>query len=151
MQELEKIGTTTDCPVVAIIRNGRLLIGLRHYTPTNPVWTIPGGRCDDGDTLEATLLREVVEEVGMNNVSIDKFLGAVPGAKEGDTVYVFVGSTDEDPVLMEPEKFSEWTWEKLKDIPENFINPAALELIKNHVYGRPAPIPHGDEETHAGY
>lgn len=115
------------------MRDRKLLIGLRHYTADKykdiSVWTIPGGRSDGRESLETTLRREVAEEVGVTSLTIQKFIGEVPGAKEGDVVHVFLASTDEEPRLMEPEKFSEWKWQSLSDMPENFINPAALKLI----------------------
>lgn len=130
-------GAKTTCPAIAIIRDGKMLIGLRHYTPEKfkkiSLWTTPGGRCDDGETIEQTLRRETAEETGITNLNILEYLNDVPGAKEGDIVPVFIGSTDEEPKLMEPEKFSEWKWCNLDDIPENFINPAALAIIKTHI------------------
>ena len=134
MDKLQQIGTSKICPVVALMRNGKLLIGLRNYTPdkwkTISVWTIPGGRCDDGETIETTLWRETAEEVGISNFKITDFLGEIPGAKEGDIVYLFAGTTDKEPQLLEPEKISEWKWEDVNNVPENFINPLMLELIK---------------------
>lgn len=34
---------------------------------------------------------------------------------------------------MEPEKFSEWKWCDIDEIPENFINPPALELARKYI------------------
>lgn len=139
MEKLKDVGNSTTCPVVAIVRDGRLLVGLRHYTQdkqkVTSVWTIPGGRCDGGETIEETLRRETFEEVGITRLNIVSYLGEVAGAKAGDTVHVFAGATDQEPVLREPEKFSEWRWEKVDRISESFINRAALELIENFVKG----------------
>lgn len=130
---LHKIGGNKDVPIVFIFKNNKLLIGLRNYTPDKwksiSVWTIPGGRCDNGETFETTLKREVLEEVGIDNLKITNYLGSVPGAKEGDVVFVFKAETHQEPKLMEPEKFSEWKWCLVSQIPTNFINPKSLELI----------------------
>ena len=131
---LNKVGTNKMCPVAAIFRDDKLLIGLRNYTPDKwkkiSVWTAPGGRCDEGETLEKAVRREVNEKVGITDLKITDYLGSVPGAKEGDIVFVFKGKTNQEPRLMEPEKFSEWKWCKLSEISENFINPASLKLLK---------------------
>lgn len=139
IEDLEKLGGITICPVVAIIRDNKILIGLRNYTPdkwkTISVWTLPGGRCDIGETIGATLFRETLEEVGISELKITNFLGEVSGAKEGDIVHVFVGTTEQEPKLLEPEKFSEWKWQDINMIPENFINFDALKLIQKFVNG----------------
>jgi ADP-ribose pyrophosphatase YjhB (NUDIX family) len=132
---LKKIGTDKMCPVAIILKDDKLLIGLRNYTPDKwkkiSVWTAPGGRCDDGETLEQTLRRETSEEVGITDLKITNYLGTIPGAKEGDVVFAFEAETNQEPKLMEPEKFSEWKWCKLSEIPDNFINPPTLKLIKH--------------------
>ena len=133
--EIETLGTTNTCPVAVITRDGKVLMGLRHYTPdkwkTISVWTIPGGRCDDGEKLEKTLRREISEETGIENLEIEEYLGTVPGAKEGDVVPMFRCKTDDEPTLLEPEKFSEWKWFSPQEVPENFINPQALVVIRD--------------------
>jgi 8-oxo-dGTP pyrophosphatase MutT (NUDIX family) len=112
------------------MKNGKVLLGLRNYKTQQykdgDFWTIPGGRCDEGEEIEVTLRREVEEEIGVKNFEIKKKLGSAPGAKEGDQVHVFVCETAEDSVLMEPEKFTEWKWFYPKEIPENFINKDIL-------------------------
>jgi 8-oxo-dGTP diphosphatase len=127
---LYKTGDKTTCSVAIIIKDNRILIGLRHYASDNSVWTIPGGRCNFGETLENTLRREVEEETGINDLKILKYLGKTPGAKQGDEVFLFLCDTEQEVQLIEPEKFSEWRWFDLKNCPENFINPTILDFIK---------------------
>lgn len=137
-EELSKVGDSLTCPVVAIIRNDKILLGHRHYKTDKwkniSVWTIPGGRCDDGEIIETTLRREVFEETGIKNLNISDYLGEVPGAKEGDKVLVFTGTTEEEPRLMEPEKFSDWSWFSLSEIPSDFINKQAQNLILDSIF-----------------
>lgn len=134
-QILQKIGSEKDVAAAFIFKDNRVLIGLRHYTPDRwkqiSVWTVPGGRCNGKETLETTLRREAGEEVGINDLRITKYLGNVPGAKDGDNTFVFLAETDQEPKLFEPEKFSEWKWSKVSEIPENFINPGALKLLSS--------------------
>ena len=94
-----------------------------------------GGGLDEEDIfgkkidLKHNMEKELFEEVGIDDLIITKYLGSVPGAKEGDIVFVFRAETSQEPKLMEPEKFSEWKWCKISEIPSNFINPEALKLI----------------------
>lgn len=137
IEELNEIGNDKICPIALIIKEGKILIGLRNYTADKykeiSVWTLPGGRCDLNEKIETILRRETAEEVGINDLTIKEFLGQVTGAKEGDIVYVFKCGTNQEPQLLEPEKFSEWRWSDINDIPANFINPKVLDLINNNL------------------
>lgn len=132
-EKLSEMGLETSCPVAILIKDGKFLTGLRNYTLDKykdiSVWTVPGGRCDAGESLETTLRREVTEEVGITDLKIGKYLGEVPGAKEGDRVFVFTAHTNEAATLMEPEKFSEWRWFSPDELPGEFINQKLLEVI----------------------
>jgi len=133
-KELKRIGDAHTCSSAVIIRDGKILLGLRHYTPdkwrTISVWTTPGGRCETGETLEEGLRRETREETGIDDLKIERFIGKVEGAAEnGDVLSTFVCSTAMEPKLMEPAKFSEWKWFPTNKIPANFINPRLLALL----------------------
>ncbi len=139
-EKLGQIGGLTFCPIIAIVREGKILTGLRNYTKDKwkdvSVWTLPGGRSDAGETIEQTLRREVAEETGITDFLITGFVSEVSGAKEGDTVLQFVGESTQEPKLMEPEKFSEWRWIDAKEYlngPLSSFNPRAAEALRLHL------------------
>ncbi|OGZ08181.1 MAG: hypothetical protein A2942_02055 [Candidatus Lloydbacteria bacterium RIFCSPLOWO2_01_FULL_50_20] len=131
--ELEHHGDLHTCSSAVIIREGKILLGLRHYTPdkwkTISVWTTPGGRCEAGESVGDGLRRETSEETGITSLTVRRFLGEVSGMAELDTLWVFLCETTEEPTLMEPEKFSDWKWFPLAELPENFINPSLAQLL----------------------
>jgi 8-oxo-dGTP diphosphatase len=44
---------------------GRLLVVRRAHAPAAGHWTVPGGRCEPGESAEAACVREVAEETGL--------------------------------------------------------------------------------------
>lgn len=130
---LSTLGNAQICPVGLFVDDKKILLGFRHYTAGKwksiSVWTVPGGRCEEGELVEDTLRREVSEEIGITDFKILNYLGEIPGAKEGDRVLLFSCATTQVPRLMEPNKFSEWRWFGVKEIPENIINPLAIPVI----------------------
>jgi ADP-ribose pyrophosphatase YjhB (NUDIX family) len=57
-----------------IERDGRVLLGRRHYEPSAGLWDIPGGFLDEHEHPEEALRREVREETGLD-IEIGEFLG----------------------------------------------------------------------------
>ena len=48
-----------------IVQEGRVLIVKRKYDPLAGQWSIPGGAVELGETLEASIAREMLEETGL--------------------------------------------------------------------------------------
>ena len=140
-EQLSKITNQQTCPVAIMVCDGKILVGHRHYTRDKwkdiSVWTIPGGRCDDNESIEQTLRREVYEEVGISEFKIIDFIGEAEGAKAGDIVPIFLCSTTQEYKLMEPEKFSEWCWVTKEDYinKEEYsgFSPVARGVIVNYL------------------
>ncbi len=144
--ELLKMGNPNICPGAVIVKNACILLGYRNYTPDKwksiSVWTTPGGRSDAGESVEQALRREVLEEVGISDLTIIDYIGEFAGANEAlpDRVPMFYCTTSEEPTLMEPEKFSEWKWIPLEDYwkgaPYNAMNPAGHKAIGEYLKKR---------------
>jgi 8-oxo-dGTP diphosphatase len=51
---------------IAVFRpDGRVLLATRTKPPASDLWSLPGGKVEPGETLEAAALRELMEEVGV--------------------------------------------------------------------------------------
>jgi ADP-ribose pyrophosphatase YjhB (NUDIX family) len=50
---------------------GRLLLVLRGREPAAGVWSIPGGKVEPGESREAAVRREVLEETGLHVETLD--------------------------------------------------------------------------------
>jgi 8-oxo-dGTP diphosphatase len=73
----EQDASTVAC-VGAIIRDdsGRVLLVRRANEPGRGLWSLPGGRVEPGETEEAAVAREVLEETGLV-VSVEALAGRV--------------------------------------------------------------------------
>lgn len=68
-----------------IIREGKVVLVKRRFEPLAGQWSLPGGRLELGETLEAGLAREMLEETGL-------------AIRVGPVVDVF------DRILLDPER-----------------------------------------------
>lgn len=60
---------------ILLNENKEVLIALRPLTATEPgLWEFPGGKVEPGETLEAALIREFQEEVGVLITGLNPFL-----------------------------------------------------------------------------
>jgi 8-oxo-dGTP diphosphatase len=51
---------------VALVDGSRVLLIQRARPPYEGIWTLPGGRIEDGETAEEAAAREVKEELGLD-------------------------------------------------------------------------------------
>jgi ADP-ribose pyrophosphatase YjhB (NUDIX family) len=67
---------------VVVDRAGRVLLVRRARPPSIGSWTLPGGKLEEGESLEEAVLRELREETGLR-ANVVCALGVVPIAREG--------------------------------------------------------------------
>lgn len=105
---LYKVGSTPK-KVLLIKRNG--------------FWDIPKGKLEDGETIEECAVREVEEEVGAEDLSIEKFLCdtyhtyRADGKKYGKTTHWYLMKFEDSDYKFSPEVkegITEVKWEKLE-------------------------------------
>lgn len=128
-----KLPPSQFCIFALITKEDKVLMGLREYVKGRPVWTYPGGRGEQKETLIGTLQREITEEIGITDITPIKVIGQKNGVKTGDKVYFVQCSIKGSPKLMEPEKFIEWKWFQISKLPENLIDPNDVVFLRRLV------------------
>ncbi len=65
---------------------GRIVVIQRGQPPSKWLWSLPGGRVETGETHDEAVVREVLEETGLD-VALTGVLGVVELPGVGDVVY----------------------------------------------------------------
>lgn len=103
----------------AIVRDGKLLLIRRLRPPEAGFWSLPGGKVDPFETVEATARREIAEELGIELKALS-LLCVVDHMADGQH-WVAPTFLAEDfagePRLLEPEKHSAMGWFAPDDLP----------------------------------
>lgn len=114
MDKFPKIGVN-----VFVFKEGKLLLGKRIGKTGYGTWCLPGGHFEWGESLEGAATRELEEETSIKSDNL-QFLHLVNEPRQ-DTHYVHIDFLAKDwegePKVMEPEKFAEWDWFDLSNLP----------------------------------
>ena len=125
-------------PEVAVgalaVDHGRLLCIRRGHGPGAGLWSLPGGRVESGESLHEALVREVLEETGLE-VVVDRFVGYVERIGDG---YHFVildfGVTlldgEADPVA--GDDAAEAAWVPFEDLGDLRLVDGLYEFLRDH-------------------
>jgi ADP-ribose pyrophosphatase YjhB (NUDIX family) len=79
--------TTIGVFATILSESGKVLCVQRNYPPYG--WTTPGGRLEDGESPEAAVIREVLEETGYE-VAVDRLVGIYSAPFKSDLVISFL-------------------------------------------------------------
>jgi mutator protein MutT len=114
-----------------VIDDGRLLVVKRANDPGKGLWSLPGGRVEQGEFLEDALKREVREETGLE-VEVGELAGIleVPGDELHYVILDYhalvTGSTDVRP----GDDAAEVRWAPLKDVAHMDCTPRFVETMR---------------------
>lgn len=121
-------------PVIAVgavvVRDGSLLMVKRGRAPARGLWTLPGGRVEHGEYLDAAVVREVREETG-----IDVRVGGLVGIFEvvGDDHFVILDYGATAPPDAQPrasDDAEEVMWVRLEEVAQLECTPRLVETLK---------------------
>lgn len=107
-----------------VVRNGDILIGLRHGSRGADQWGLPGGSLNPGEGVLACAQRELFEETGMIGHAV-RILAEHYDELEGERwrdSFVLVEASGE-PALIEPHRCREWRWSPVGSLPTPFFDP----------------------------
>lgn len=130
---------------VIVVRDGKVLLGLRRGSHGAGTWAPPGGHLEWGETVESCARREVKEETGLD-------LGVVRQgpysndvmAKEGKhyiTCFVEAATGAGEAQVLEPDKCERWSWFPWSAMPEKLFQPLKTLLESGYVPKSPT-LPH---------
>lgn len=109
---------------VLIVRDGKMLFGKRTGSHGTDTWAPPGGKLDEGETVEACAVRETLEETGLTVANPRKAPVYTEeqfpeeGGKHFVTVYVLADYVSGEAKVIEPEKCERWEWFGWDELPE---------------------------------
>lgn len=113
---------------------GRILLIRRGHGPAGGLWSIPGGRVEDGETLAEAVVREVAEETGLEGVC-DRLVGWVERIDSGShfvilDFWVTVLDATADPRA--GDDAAEAAWVPLEELGSMRLVDGLAEFLHEH-------------------
>jgi 8-oxo-dGTP diphosphatase len=116
-----------------VVEDGRLLMIRRGRPPGLGRWSVPGGRVEFGETLAEAVVREVLEETGLE-VLCGPLLGWKESIEPGHHLLIFDFVADAidlvDPVA--GDDAVEVAWVPLDDVAERDLVEGLAEFLHEH-------------------
>ncbi len=110
-----------------ILKDGKVLLGLRKGSHGAGTWSFPGGHLEFGESLEECATREVFEETGVSlkNIRRGTFTNDIFESEQRHyvTLYVIAEYDSGEPTVKEPNKCERWAWFSWDQLPHPLFLP----------------------------
>lgn len=119
---------------------GQILLGLRKSEHGQGTWSFPGGKLEFSEKISDAVKRETEEETGLkvDNLELVSLADELAYLDKG-IHYVNIGflahSHQGEPEVKEKDKFVEWRWFDMDDLPDNVFIATAL-MIERYQKGK---------------
>lgn len=126
---------------VIILRDKKVLLGLRKGTRGSGHYGLPGGFWEENESFEDCAEREVREETGLSDLSfIPIYLigGASDNIQYADIIF-YANYKNGEPRVMETHRAKEWGWFNVFDLPSDLYEPTRIALkhfVSNYRFHR---------------
>ncbi len=121
---------------VAVVREGKVLLGKRKGAHGEGEWAFPGGHLEFGESVEACAARELKEEAGMKALSVEMgpWTSDLMGPeKHYITIFTFIPEFEGEPRLLEPDKCEGWEWFSWDQLPAPLFSSIRSLMAKEGV------------------
>lgn len=127
------MGRPEVCVGAIVVVGERILLVRRGQAPGAGEWSVPGGRVEAGETLAEAVVRELVEEAGVEGVC-GELIGWVERISD-DHHFVILDFTctlldDREPVA--GDDAAEVAWVPLADVAEQPLVEGLAEFLHQH-------------------
>lgn len=121
---------------VAVIKEGRVLLGKRKNAHGDGTWAFPGGHLEYQECWEDCAIRETLEETGLRikNVRYGTVTNDIfqEEQKHYVTIVMLADYDFGDVNLMEPDKCERWEWFELDRLPQSIF--MTIQNLKRNNY-----------------
>ena len=128
-------------PEVAVgavaVDHGRLLCIRRGHGPGAGQWSFPGGRVEAGESVHEAVVREVLEETGLE-VVVDRFVGFVERIGDDPAPYHFVildfavSLLDPDAEPVAGDDAAEAAWVPFENLGDLRLVDGLYDFLRDH-------------------
>jgi mutator protein MutT len=128
---------TKNCANIILIRDNKILLVKRSFKSKHEPgsWSLPGGTCEDEETIEECLIREIKEELNMIIINKKYFKSFIIKNKDTSLTRAFYFFGDVKGDIKLNQESEEFCWFDINKIPEKmaFSQDKILKEFKNYL------------------